>query len=103
MVKHGRLSGLAFDEYQFERWLGDREVGVAGTSLSRFDPEEPPVELDRTVQICHPQRQLNSRHHSLLDSIFVELQVFTVAPWFDTCQDRAMSKQGGFRWSVAHL
>ena len=40
VVHHGRPVGLALDEHELQRRLGDREVGVAGAALGRLDAEE---------------------------------------------------------------
>jgi hypothetical protein len=62
VVHHRRLVGPALDEHQLERWLGDGEVGVAGSTLGRVDTEQRAVERDRPFEVGHAQGELNARH-----------------------------------------
>jgi hypothetical protein len=50
VVHPGGLAGLAFNEDELERGLGDGEVGVAGAALGGLGAEELGVEGDRAFQ-----------------------------------------------------
>jgi hypothetical protein len=54
VVHAGGYAGLAFDQDELQRWLGDGEVGVAGTPLGGFGAEQLGVEGDRAFQVGDP-------------------------------------------------
>lgn len=56
----------AGDEYQFQRWFGNREVGVAGFDLGRRSAEELRVEVDGRIEVAHVESELHTGHGWLL-------------------------------------
>jgi hypothetical protein len=58
VVQAGVLTGLALDQDQLERGLGNGEVGVAGAELGGSDPEQRGVEGNRRLQVRDPEVEL---------------------------------------------
>ena len=54
--------GLALEQDELERRLGDGEVGVAGTALGRLGVEEPRVEGDGGVEVGDAEGELDTGH-----------------------------------------
>jgi hypothetical protein len=50
VIYRARVAGI-LEEHEFERWFGDREVGVAGTNLGGFGLEKLGVELHGLVEV----------------------------------------------------
>ena len=66
VLEVGLLGLGVLEQDQLEWRVGHLEVGVAGATLVRLDLEQRRVELDRGLQICDVERELNSRHVTIL-------------------------------------
>jgi hypothetical protein len=65
------------DQDQLQGWLGDGEVGVAGSDLGGFGGEQLGVEVDGGVEVGDVEGQLDTRHEkppvtsTLVDTLMI--------------------------------